>query len=104
MGTQMKMQVQGYFEEAKWFHENYVPTMEEYWQVRVMFSGYYVLTLTSFLGMGDVATEEAFEWASKYPKIISAACVICRLMDDISGHKVSTNVICDLSFFQLIYV
>ncbi|GMN63165.1 hypothetical protein TIFTF001_032244 [Ficus carica] len=83
----MKMQVQGYFEEANWFHENYVPTMEEYWRVRVMFSGYYVLTLTSFLGMGDVATEEAFEWASKYPKTISAACVICRLMDDITGQK-----------------
>nr|WBW04473.1 terpene synthase [Ficus esquiroliana] len=84
----MKMQVQGYFEEAKWFYDKYVPTMEEYWQVRVMFSGYYVLSLTSFLGMGDVATEEAFEWASKYPKIISAASVICRLMDDISGHKI----------------
>nr|WBW04369.1 terpene synthase [Ficus variegata var. variegata] len=84
----MKMQVQGYFEEAKWFHDKYVPTMEEYWQVRVKFSGYYVLILTSFLGMGDVATEEAFEWASKYPKIISAASVICRLMDDISGHKI----------------
>lgn len=84
----MKEQVQSYFEEAKWFHESYVPTVEEYMQLALVTCGFCYLTTVSFLGLGNIATKEAFEWASKYPKMVRGASVICRLMDDIAGHKV----------------
>ena len=86
--NQMKQLAKAYFVEAKWFNENYVPTVEEYMETAMVSSGYCLLTVTSFLGLGDIATEEAFEWASTYPKIVRASSVICRLMDDIVSHKV----------------
>ena len=85
----MKKYVQSYFDEAKWFHEKYEPsTVEEHMQVGMVSSSYCLLIVTSFLGMGNIATEKAFEWASKYPNIIRGASVVARLMDDIVGHKV----------------
>ena len=86
--NQMKQLAKAYFVEAKWFNENYVPTVEEYMETAMVSSGYCLLTVTSFLGLGDIATEEAFDWASKFPKSVRAASAICRLMDDVAGHKV----------------
>ncbi|KAJ0103673.1 hypothetical protein Patl1_04409 [Pistacia atlantica] len=48
---------------------------------------YQMLTTASSVGMGDVATIEAFEWLVSNPKLLRAASVICRLMDDIASHK-----------------
>ncbi|KAJ4833933.1 hypothetical protein Tsubulata_043483, partial [Turnera subulata] len=79
----MKRSVRYYLAEAKWRSRGYVPTMEEYMDVSLVSSCYPMLTITSFLGMGPLATVEAFEWAAKDPKIIKAASIICRLMDDI---------------------
>lgn len=45
----------------------------------------------SLVGMGDAITKETFIWASKHPKIIRASETICRLMDDIVGHKASLS-------------
>ncbi|MBA0716544.1 hypothetical protein Golax_015365 [Gossypium laxum] len=73
--------------EANWCHENYLPTMEEYMRNAVLTAGYIMLTLTSFIGMGDLVTPEIFNWASTNPKIIAASSIICRLMDDIASHK-----------------
>lgn len=47
-----------------------------------------MLSITSFLLMGNVATKEAFDWISKEPLIERAASVINRLHDDIVGHEV----------------
>ena len=87
----MKKVVQAYFVEAKWCHEGYVPTMEEYMPTALVSSSYSMLVTHSFLGMGKIASQEAFEWASNDPKIISASTIICRLMDDIVSHKVQYN-------------
>jgi len=38
--------------------------------------------------MGDSATEDIFKWVSNNPKIINAAIVIGRLMDDIVSNEV----------------
>uniref|UniRef100_A0A2N9GH67 Terpene synthase N-terminal domain-containing protein n=1 Tax=Fagus sylvatica TaxID=28930 RepID=A0A2N9GH67_FAGSY len=78
----------------KWFHQDYVPTMEEYMHVALKTSGYPMLTAVSFLGMGDIVTKEAFDWIFSNPKIITASSVIGRLMDDIQfeqerGHAAS---------------
>ncbi|KAL3577245.1 hypothetical protein D5086_022528 [Populus alba] len=83
----MKKQVQAYFVEARWLHENYMPTMDEYMRISLISSGYPLLTCISFVGMGDIVTKDAFEWLSKDPKIVKAASVIARLMDDIVSHK-----------------
>lgn len=85
----MKKIVQAYFEEAKCYHKNYVPTVEEYLQLfgRVT-SAVWILTVTSFLGMGETATQEAFEWVSKFPKIIHGGALIIRLLNDVVGHEV----------------
>ena len=44
--------------------------------------------LTTFPGMGDTLTKEAFDWTFSNPKIITASSVIGRLMDDMESHKV----------------
>ena len=51
-------------------------------------SGVPILAITSFLGMGDIVTKEAFDQAFSNPKIITASSVIGRLMDDMKSHKV----------------
>ena len=47
--------------------------------------------IISFLGMGDIVMKESFDWASNDPDIIRATSIICRLRDDIVGHKVQTK-------------
>ncbi|KAA8526909.1 hypothetical protein F0562_008862 [Nyssa sinensis] len=83
----MKRQVRAYFAEAKWFHEEYIPTMEEYMCVALVSSGYPLLATTSFVGMGELATKEAFDWISGEPKILRAASTMARLLNDIVSHK-----------------
>ncbi|XP_059590945.1 valencene synthase [Vitis vinifera] len=83
----MKNQVRAYFAEAKWLHEEHVPTIEEYLHVALVSSGYCMLATTSLVGMGEIATKEAFDWVTSDPKIMSSSNFIARLMDDISSHK-----------------
>ncbi|KAG2677981.1 hypothetical protein I3760_12G121700 [Carya illinoinensis] len=93
----MKNQVQAYFVEAKWFNEKYVPTFEEYMNNALVSCAYSVLTTLSFVGMGDIVTKEAFDWVFSRPRMLKAAEIINRLMDDIvstdfeqqRGHVVS---------------
>ncbi|KAK9997337.1 hypothetical protein SO802_022023 [Lithocarpus litseifolius] len=83
----MKHLVRAYFDEAKWLYQNYIPTMEEYMHVALKSSGLPMLATISFVGMGDIVTKEAFDWAFSNPKIITASSVIGRLMDDMKSHK-----------------
>ncbi|XWS51961.1 hypothetical protein CRYUN_Cryun11dG0026600 [Craigia yunnanensis] len=78
---------QAYLLEAKWTHQNYKPTFEEFRDNALPTSGYAMLAITAFVGMGDVVTPETFNWAAKDPKIIRASTIICRFMDDIAEHK-----------------
>ncbi|KAF7129345.1 hypothetical protein RHSIM_Rhsim10G0194800 [Rhododendron simsii] len=87
----MNKLVRAYLEEAKWCHEGYVPSIEEYMRVALVTCGYKMLATTSLVGMGDLVTEEGFKWVSSDPLILEAASVICRLMDDMVGHKVRTH-------------
>ncbi|KAJ9676254.1 hypothetical protein PVL29_024989 [Vitis rotundifolia] len=83
----MKNQVRAYFAEAKWFHEQHIPTMEEYMRVALLSSGYSLLATSSFIGMGEIVSKEAFDWVISDPKIIRASTVIARFMDDMTSHK-----------------
>nr|QWB49542.1 terpene synthase 8 [Aquilaria sinensis] len=82
-----KKVAKAYNREVKWYHQNYTPTMEEYMQVALPSSGYPFLSTISFIGMGDVATRDSYEWVVNSPKLILASSRICRLQDDIIGHE-----------------
>ncbi|KAH9651258.1 alpha-humulene/(-)-(E)-beta-caryophyllene synthase [Citrus sinensis] len=83
----MKNIVKNYFFEAKWCHQNYIPTMDEYMTVALVTSAYPMLSTTSFVGMGDIVTKESFEWLFSNPRFIRASSVVCRLMDDMASHE-----------------
>nr|AGS16741.1 sesquiterpene synthase [Panax ginseng] len=85
---ELKRLVKAYFEEAKWLHKGYIPTMEEHMEVALVSAGYMMISTTSFVGMTDLATKEAFEWVSNDPLIVRASSVINRLTDDIVGHEI----------------
>ncbi|KAF7140868.1 hypothetical protein RHSIM_Rhsim06G0188300 [Rhododendron simsii] len=87
----LKKLANAYFNEAKWFHRGYTPTMDEYMSVALNSSGYKMLATTSFVGMAELATKEAFEWVSSDPLIVQAAAVIARLMDDMVSHKIANQ-------------
>ena len=74
--------------EARWLNSNYIPTTEEYIHTSTTSCGYPWLTITSYIGMGDIATEYIFKWAASEPKIVKASSIICRLMDDIVSNEV----------------
>ncbi|KAI6688921.1 hypothetical protein NL676_025749 [Syzygium grande] len=84
----MKIQVRAYLAEAKWLHQGHVPTMEEYMPIALTTIGCELTFVTAFLGTGDVVTKDDFDWLLfSDPKIVKASQVICRLMNDIAGHK-----------------
>ncbi|KAF7139904.1 hypothetical protein RHSIM_Rhsim06G0190400 [Rhododendron simsii] len=84
----LKDMARAYLAEAKWYHDGYVPTMEEYMPVAQESSGVRSLVTVSFLGMGELATKSAFDWIRSDPLISQATEVIGRLMDDVAGHEV----------------
>ncbi|KAH7859427.1 hypothetical protein Vadar_001028 [Vaccinium darrowii] len=79
--------IRAYFEEAKWSHEGYVPSIEEYMTVALVSAGYKLFVVLSFVDMGELASKEAFDWISNDPLIVEAGSVITRLGDDMAGHK-----------------
>ncbi|CAK9321700.1 unnamed protein product [Citrullus colocynthis] len=84
----MKRQCRVYLAEAKWFHEGYLPTMEEYMKVAIVSTCYYLFVPISFVGMGvAAASEEAFQWVESDPMLLKATGIIGRLMNDITSHK-----------------
>ena len=47
-----------------------------------------MLITASLVGMGDVVTEEAFQWLLGHGKMIRASELVGRLMDDIVSNEV----------------
>ncbi|WVZ90844.1 hypothetical protein U9M48_037104 [Paspalum notatum var. saurae] len=80
--------VRAYNKEVQWREQGYVPsTVEEHLQVSARSGACHLLSCTSFVGMGDVATEESFEWVCSVPKIVQALCIILRLSDDLKSYE-----------------
>lgn len=84
----MKKQAKNYLVEAKWLHQKHIPTMDEYMAVSELTTGYPLLITTSFVVMGDTATQDSFDWLATYPRAVKGAAVVCRLMDDVVSRKV----------------
>ncbi|CAK9321897.1 unnamed protein product [Citrullus colocynthis] len=83
----IKKLAESYFKEAKWLNKKYKPNFKEYMDLALSTTGYTMLITISFLGMGEIVTNEVLEWLSKGPQIIKASTIICRLMDDMVSHK-----------------
>nr|XP_009387495.1 PREDICTED: alpha-humulene synthase-like [Musa acuminata subsp. malaccensis] len=83
----MKAVSKAYFEESKWSAPRYVPTLEEHLQVSLISAANPVLECASFVGMGEIATEEVFKWITSFPKIVQASGIISRIMNDITSHE-----------------
>ncbi|KAB2615813.1 (-)-germacrene D synthase-like [Pyrus ussuriensis x Pyrus communis] len=82
----MKIQVKSYFKEAKWFYDNYIPTMDEYLS-EALNTSYFMLATTALVGMGSVVTKDSLDWVFSDPKIVKATSLIGRLVDDMKSHK-----------------
>ncbi|KAK9133654.1 hypothetical protein Scep_013182 [Stephania cephalantha] len=83
----MKDLARAYLVEAKWYHERHVPKLEEYSSNGLVSSSYYLLSAASLVGMGKIASMEAFEWLRTAPKPLRASCLIGRLINDIGSHE-----------------
>ncbi|KAL6316146.1 hypothetical protein AAG906_015976 [Vitis piasezkii] len=96
--------VRAYFNEAKWLHGEYVPTVEEYMGVALVSCDVPMFTIISFVGMGFIATKEAFDWVLNGPKIVRACSTIIRLMDDMASHKrghIASSVECYMKQYSV---
>uniref|UniRef100_A0AAN0LWU8 Terpene synthase n=1 Tax=Olea europaea TaxID=4146 RepID=A0AAN0LWU8_OLEEU len=90
---EMQKLLGAYFEEAKWAYNRHIPThMEEYMKVALISSGYMMLSTTCLVGMGELVTEEAFNWISTESIAAKASSIIARLMDDMAGHGFEQKV------------
>ncbi|XP_038682641.1 casbene synthase, chloroplastic-like [Tripterygium wilfordii] len=79
----MKELTRGYHIEAEWFHGGIVPTFDEYLKNGLITSGYHTILSASFLGMGEIAGMNAFEWLKSSPSIVTTSMAIGRLMNDL---------------------
>ena len=66
-----------------------MPTREEYLPIALLTVTCQLMSTTSFVGMGDVATKEAFDWVISDCKILKATFLVARFMNDIATHKVT---------------
>lgn len=77
----------GYYVEAKWFIQGYMPPFEEYLRNGFITSASGYLLAALFLGMKSVIKED-YEWLIKKPKMVVATQIINRLLDDLGSYEV----------------
>nr|VDD08778.1 unnamed protein product [Brassica oleracea] len=82
----LKSTANGYMQEVNWLRKDCIAKFDEYKENAILSSAYYAIMGVTFVGMGDVAKLDAFEWLSSHPKIRIAAEIICRFTDDITSY------------------
>ncbi|XP_004298303.1 PREDICTED: (-)-germacrene D synthase-like [Fragaria vesca subsp. vesca] len=82
----IKIQLRGYFQEAKWLKEKYTPTMDEYIP-NALDTSFYPMAITTSVGMGGLVIKDTMDWVLNHPKIVKATTLIGRLLNDMAGHK-----------------
>ncbi|KAK9674003.1 hypothetical protein RND81_12G204400 [Saponaria officinalis] len=85
----VKDMIKAFMQEVEWRHQKFVPTYEEYMKNALVSSPYPVCIIATFLGMGEIASKESFEWASQnpMPDAVKVVSTIMRLMNDMGGFK-----------------
>ncbi|PHT31490.1 hypothetical protein CQW23_27827 [Capsicum baccatum] len=84
---EMKKVIRAYFQEAKWYYEKKVPTMEQYMKNGISSGAFLLLTNTFWFGIGKEATTDAFDWVATEPPILVAGSLIGRLLNDLTSHE-----------------
>ncbi|XAR48732.1 Valencene synthase [Bertholletia excelsa] len=72
--------------EIRWVEDGYAPTMEEYFANRIVTS-MGTLLLASFVGMGEFAKVDAFDWLQANPRIAVASAILGRLFNDLASSE-----------------
>ncbi|XP_034570343.1 tau-cadinol synthase isoform X1 [Setaria viridis] len=80
-----------YLQEAEWSHHNYIPSFNDHVNVSTISAGAQLLCVGLLVGMGDVATKEAFEWTIGNNDAIRACAEVFRFMDDMADFKRGRN-------------
>ncbi|KAM3320962.1 terpene synthase 17-like isoform X1 [Capsicum chacoense] len=83
----IKKMTRAYFQEAKWYHEKKVPTLEKYMKNGIITGGLLLLASTFWLGIGKIAAKDAFDWMATEPSILVAGSLIGRLLNDLKSHE-----------------
>lgn len=75
--------------EARWRHNKHTPTYDEYMNEAALLSyGNNWAIAICFLGMGDDASEEAFQWIRRNPLVAEGGGKHGRLMSDMVSRTV----------------
>ncbi|GMI96279.1 terpene synthase 21 [Hibiscus trionum] len=85
----MKEQVQGYHVEARWLHENIMPTYGEYFENGLLSIGAIPTLAILMMGMRE-ADEDAYRWllnCDATATIVRAMCVMCRVYNDMRSNE-----------------
>lgn len=77
-----------YLQGAEWFHHKKVPKFKEKLEVSLLESGGPFSCVALLVGMGDVASKEALEWALGCTDAVKACGEITRYLNDITALKV----------------
>ncbi|KAJ9176966.1 hypothetical protein P3X46_012224 [Hevea brasiliensis] len=74
---------EAFLAEAKWFNNEYVPSLEEYLVNGVTTGGTYMALVHAFFLMGQGVTKQTVAMMEPYPDLFSFAGKILRLWDDL---------------------
>ncbi|CAI9785744.1 unnamed protein product [Fraxinus pennsylvanica] len=79
-----KQIVRSYGTEARWFFGEQMPTFTEYLSNGLLTSTYCLMSAAALMGVKS-ATKETYDWHWANPKILTAACSIGRLRNDVAS-------------------
>ncbi|XP_058192173.1 uncharacterized protein LOC131309574 [Rhododendron vialii] len=80
--------VRCYDVDTEWLNKGYVQTMDEHLVNALVTITSPLLTTAAFVGMGEIATPEAFQWLQSKPRIFMAPSTIFRVINDIQSCKI----------------
>ncbi|XP_056846600.1 (Z)-gamma-bisabolene synthase 2-like [Raphanus sativus] len=87
MLEELKILVRASLDLVKWARGNKVPGFEEFVEVGGTALTTYATLMYSFVGMGDTAGKEAYEWVRSRPRLIKSLAAKGRLMDDVTDFE-----------------
>ncbi|CAI0441021.1 unnamed protein product [Linum tenue] len=84
----LKFVTRMYMEEARWFYQDHVPSLEEYRQVSSLSTIYQWIAYATMCGLGrQSAPKEDFDWLFSLPRMLVVSSDHCRLRDDMVSHE-----------------
>ncbi|KAG8633411.1 hypothetical protein MANES_18G101800v8 [Manihot esculenta] len=84
----LKEIVKGYFVEAQWFNDGYIPPFDEFMHNGLYTSGHGAIPAISFIRLENIVGNKEYEWVESNPKIIKSVKLLSRLINDITKRKV----------------